>query len=225
MTRTTTYNTPTGSVATTTHDGGFADELMDALGRLLVLLVTGGFRLIWWAVLFPMLSLPAGLSIAAGWFYGWPVGVGLAGVAVAGMVLWRLRSPQTFERWCSGRIRSRFLAWSRYRRRWASVMDACSLTKSAGGNIQTPRLASVQIGESLDTVRAKMLPGHSPDDWCNRADHLAHAFGTRHAKVTIAGPSLVEITFRRLDSLADPIVVDFESAAGFKTLPGTDKAA
>ncbi|PWV77826.1 hypothetical protein DFR69_103426 [Nocardia neocaledoniensis] len=225
MTRTTTYNTPTGTVATTTHDGGFSDDVLDALGRLLVLVVTGSFRLIWWALLFPVLSLPAGLSIAVGWWLGWPAGVGLAGVAVAGMVLWRLRSPQTFERWCSGRIRSRFLAWFRYRRRWVPVMAACSLAKSAGGAVQTPRLISVHIGDDVDTVKAKMLAGHAPDDWCNRSEHLAHAFGSHQAKVAIVGPSLVELAFRRSDALAEPVVVDVESVAGFKTLPGTRKAA
>ncbi|MEV0686848.1 hypothetical protein AB0I35_23555 [Nocardia sp. NPDC050378] len=75
----------------------------------------------------------------------------------------------------------------------------------------------------MDTVRTKMLPGHSPDDWENRADHLAHAFGTQHAAVTVAGPALIEISFRRTDSLADPVVVPFESMAGFKNV--TNKAA
>src|SRR3546814_19661862 len=40
-------------------------------------------------------SVPAGLSVAAGWYFGWPFGIGVAGVAVAGMVLWRvLRSEE-----------------------------------------------------------------------------------------------------------------------------------
>lgn len=225
MIRATTYNTPTGSVTTTSNGGGFSDELMDALGRLMIVVAVGGFRLIWWALLFPMLSLPAGLSVAAGWWFGWLFGVGLAGATVAGMVLWRLRSPQTFERWLSGRIRSRWLAWYRYRRRWVSVMGACSLTKSTGDTVQIPRLVSVHIGESLDTVRAKMLPGHSPADWENRAEQLGHAFGTRHAHAAIVGPALVEIAFRRSDSLAEPVVVDFESVAGFKTLSSSRKAA
>ncbi|MEV0061248.1 hypothetical protein [Nocardia sp. NPDC050718] len=224
MIRATTYNTPTGSVTTTTNGGGFSDVVMDLLGRALIAVVAGGFRVIWWAVLFPVISVPVSLAAAVGWFYGWPFGAGVVGVTVAGMVLWRQRSPQTFERWLSGRIRSRWLTWFRYRRRWASVMGACSLTKSGGEAVQVPRLVSVRIGESLDTVRAKMLPGHSPADWENRAEQLAHAFGTRHAAAVIVGPALVELTFRRSDSLADPIVADFESVAGFKALP-TRKAA
>ena len=208
---------------TTTTD--FADVVMDAIGRAMIAVVVAGFRLIWWAVLFPMVSVPAGLSVAVGWFHGWPLGIGVAGVAVAGMVLWRVSSPQTFERWLTGRIRSRWLTWVRYSRRWATVMAACQLTKAdLNDRLIVPRLVGVRIGESLDVVEAKMLHGQAPGDWENRVEHLAHAFGTRHAQVAIVGPSLVEITFRRSDSLAEPIVVDFESMAGFKTLPSRKAA-
>lgn len=224
MIRATTYNTPTGSVTTTTNGGGFSDVVMDAVGRVLIAGVAGGFRLLWWAVLFPILSVPLAVSVAAGWWFGWPAGFGMVGVSVAGIMLWRWKCPEMFERWLSGRLRSRWLTWLRYRRRWASVMGACSLTKSGGTRVEVPRLVSARIGESLDTVRAKMLPGHSPADWENRREHLAHAFGTRHAAVAIVGPALVELTFRRHDGLAEPIVAEFESAAGFKTLP-TRKAA
>ncbi|WP_181698789.1 hypothetical protein [Nocardia sp. GTS18] len=203
---------------TTTTD--FADVVMDAIGRAMIAVVVAGFQLVWWAALFPMVSVPAGLSLASGWWFGWPFGVGVAGVAAAGMVLWRASSPQTFERWLTGRIRSRWMTWFRYRRRWATVMAACQLTKTDNNDrVIVPALAGVRIGESLDVVKAKMLPGHSPSDWENRVEHLAHAFGTRHAQAAIVGASLVEITFRRSDSLAAPIAVDFESMAGFKTLP------
>ncbi|MFD8104018.1 hypothetical protein ACFV24_31215 [Nocardia fluminea] len=208
---------------TTTTD--FADVVMDAIGRAMIAVVVAGFQLGWWALLFPMVSVPAGLSVAVGWWVGWPFGIGVAGMAGAGMVLWRASSPQTFERWLTGRIRSRWLTWVRYSRRWATVMAACQLTKTDHNDrVIVPALAGVRIGESLDVVRAKMLPGHSPGDWENRVEHLAHAFGTRHAQVAIVGPSLVEITFRRSDSLAEPIVVDFESMAGFKTLPSRKAA-
>ncbi|WKG08241.1 hypothetical protein QX204_24695 [Nocardia sp. PE-7] len=208
---------------TTTTD--FADVVMDAIGRAMIAVVVAGFQLIWWALLFPMVSVPAGLSVAVGWWFGWPFGVGVAGVAVAGMVLWRVSSPQTFERWLTGRIRSRWLSWFRYSRCWVTVMAACQLTKTdSNDRVLSPRLVDVRIGESLDVVKAKMLHGQAPSDWENRVEHLAHAFGTRHAQVAIVGPSLVAITFRRSDSLAEPIVVDFESMAGFKTLPSRKAA-
>ncbi|MEV4156603.1 hypothetical protein AB0J48_26630 [Nocardia salmonicida] len=213
------------TTTTTTTNSDPAGEALDAvltgLGRLLL----GSFVLVWWAVLFPMVSVPAGLSVAAGWFYGWPFGVGVAGGAVAGMVLWRVSSPQTFERWFTGRVRSRFLAWFRYRRRWATMLTACGLATREGDRVFVPRLVSVKIGDTLDTVRARMLPGHSPDAWTHRADHFAHGFGAQQAKVRLAGPGRVEIVFRRSDSLAAPVVVPFESMAGFTNVTNIRKAA
>ncbi|MGW5455006.1 hypothetical protein [Nocardia sp. NPDC003979] len=225
MIRTTTYNTPTGTVATTSNGGGFSDEVMDLIGRGMIAAVAGVFRLVWWALLFPMLSVPLALAVVAGWLFGWPFAVGVAGVTVAGMVLWRHRSPQTFERWLSGRIRSRWLSWFRYRRHWATVITACGLSRSgAPGGVQVPRLVSVRIGETSDTVRTKMLHGHSPADWENRVVHLAHAFGTGHARIRFVGPGLLEITFRRSDALAEPVLAPIPSIAGFKTVPGTEAA-
>ncbi|MFD4462478.1 hypothetical protein [Nocardia sp. NPDC058480] len=213
----------TTTTTTTTSDP--ADEALDALLTVAGRILLGAFVIVWWAVLFPMVSVPAGLSVAVGWFFGWPLGIGVAVVAVAGMVLWRVSSPQTFECWFTGRARTRFLTWFRYRRRWTTMTTACGLSTRDGDRVFIPRLVSVQIGESLDTVRARMLPGHCPDTWTNRADHFAHGFGAQQAKVSLVGPGLVEITFRRTDSLADPVVVPFESMAGFKTIPSTRKAA
>ncbi|MEU4807910.1 hypothetical protein AB0H20_01785 [Nocardia fluminea] len=211
------------TTTTTVHDpaGEVFDAILTAAGRLLLSV----FTLAWWAVLFPMVSVPVGLSVAAGWFYGWPVGVGVAGVAVAGMVLWRVLSPQTFERWFTGRARSRFLTWFRYRRHWITMTNACGLSTRDGERTFIPRLVSVQIGESLDTVRARMLPGHCPDTWIHRADHFAHGFGAQKAKVSLVGPGLVEIVFRRSDSLAAPVLVPHESMAGFKPVTDIRKAA
>ncbi|WP_063004662.1 hypothetical protein [Nocardia salmonicida] len=213
----------TTTTTTTTNDpaGEALDVVLTGLGRLLL----ASFVLVWWAILFPMVSVPVGLSVAAGWFYGWPYGIAVAGGAVAGMVLWRVSSPQTFERWLSGRARSRFLGWFRYRRRWNTMTTACGLSTRDGDRTFIPRLVSVQIGDTLDTIRARMLPGHCPDTWIHRADHFAHGFGAQKAKISLVGPGLVEITFRRTDSLADPVVVPFESMAGFKTIPSTRKAA
>ena len=105
------------------------------------------------------------------------------------------------------------------------MTTACGLSTRDGDRTFIPRLVSVQIGDTLDIVRARMLPGHCPDTWIHRADHFAHGFGAQKAKVALVGPGLVEITFRRADSLADPVVVPFESMAGFKTVTDTRKAA
>ncbi|APE33471.1 hypothetical protein BOX37_05230 [Nocardia mangyaensis] len=213
-------NTTTTTTATTDPVTEVFDGLLTFAGRILA----GAAVLVWWAVLFPMISVPLGLAVAAGWWLGWPFGVGVAGVSVAGMVLWRVSSPQTFERVITGRARTRFLTWFRYRRRWTTILTACDLATRDNDRVYVPRLVSVDIGETLDMIHARMLPGHCPESWFNRRDHLAHGFGAQQAQVKIAGPGLVQIMFRRCDSLADPVVVPFESVAGFRTLPDTKAA-
>ncbi|WP_278260603.1 hypothetical protein [Nocardia sp. AG03] len=191
------------------HDpDGFA-VVMDALGRAVIATATAAVYLVWWAVLFPMVSVPFLASGAAGWVYGWPVGLLVAGVSTAGMVLWRVSSPQTFERWFTGRVRSRWLSWFRYRRRWAKVMNACGLTLLDGERVLVPRLVSVHIGQTLDTLRVRMLIGHSPDLWEKQVVRLAHAFDCTHATARLIGAGLFAITFHRTDFADEPVVVDF----------------
>ncbi|MEV0682702.1 hypothetical protein AB0I35_02445 [Nocardia sp. NPDC050378] len=209
---------------TITEQVDYFDVILDALGRAMIAAVVGVGWLLWWAVLFPMVSAPIAAVVAAWVLLGWVAGLGVAGVAVAGMVLWRLRSPQTFERLLSSRIRSRWLAWFRYRRRWATLLTACDLVNRDGDRVLVPRLVSVHIGDALDTVHARMLPGHTPDSWARRADALAHGFGARQARLRFSGPGQLAITFRRSDALAEPILAPIESIAGFKTVPGTEAA-
>lgn len=159
----------------------------------------------WWALLFPMISIPIGLTVAAGLFLGWLWAIVVVAVFGAGMVLWRAKHPETFERWITSRARTRFLTWFRYRRRWSLLLEACSLTITRDDKTLVPRLLSVRIGTSVDVVRVRMLNGHCPADWTNRVEHLAHAFGALECRATIAAPAVVELAFRLDDSLAHPI--------------------
>lgn len=193
---------------TITSEVDYFDVIMDAIGRAMIATATAALYVGWWAVLFPMLSVPFLASGAAGWFYGWPVGLVVAGVSTAGMVLWRVSSPQTFERWVTRRIRIRWLAWFRYRRRWTRVMTGCGMTTRDGDRELVPRLVSVHIGETLDTVLVRMLIGDNPAMWENGVERLAHAFGCTHATARLAGAGLFELIFRRTDSLLEPVLVE-----------------
>ncbi|WP_433756435.1 hypothetical protein [Nocardia sp. CA-135398] len=159
----------------------------------------------WWALLFPMVSLPIAAAVAVGVFLGWPWAIAVAGASLAGMMLWRAKHPQTFQRWITARARHRFLTWFRYRRRWTRLMTACHLTIDRGEHTVVPLLRSVEIGGSVDRLRVRMLEGHCPADWENRVEHLAHAFGALECRATIAGPGTVELVMRQSDSLAEAI--------------------
>ncbi|MFQ6398955.1 hypothetical protein ACLMAJ_36655 [Nocardia sp. KC 131] len=162
---------------------------------------------VWWAVLFPMVSIPLLAAAAVGVVLGWVWGVVVVGVSISGMVLWRRRSPQTFEQWITSRARTRCFTWFRYRRRWAKLLTACNLTIAREDRTFVPRLLSVEIGETVDRLKVRMLEGHCPADWENRTDHLTHAFRAQECRTSIIGPGLVQLVFRRSDSLAETVAL------------------
>ncbi|NKY89902.1 hypothetical protein [Nocardia veterana] len=183
------------------------------------------FLAVWWALLFPMISLPLVAVAGLFWFYGWLPAFGMALASTAALGLWRVKAPESFSRWITRRVRSRFLSWFRYRRQWSARLDDCSLSvrDDLGGAVKIPRLVSIDIGEATDTVRVAMLPGQCPDDWANRASHLAHAFGAQECRVSITGPARVQLVFRHADSLATPITAPFQHIPGGLGGPPRDK--
>ncbi|MBF6368909.1 hypothetical protein IU469_24785 [Nocardia puris] len=193
----------------TTKTTAVQRDPMDMLGLAILNTVTaillGVLVVVRWMVLFPMFSLPLGIAVAAGTFLAWWAGVGVAGCSIAGIMLWRRRRPEMFERWVTSRARHRALTWWRYRRRWTRLLTACHLTISDTDRVLVPRLLSVELGTGSDRVRVRMLPGQCPADWENRVEHLAHAFGAGACQATITGPAVVELAFRHGDSLAAPI--------------------
>lgn len=160
-----------------------------------------------WALLFPVISVPVVLSLTAGVLLGWPVGAVSAVTFTAGLLLWQRKRPELFARWVTRRARARFLTWWRYRRRWVRLMRACGLAVLFDDRTMIPHLLSVEIGETCDRVRVRMLEGQCPADYDNRTDRLAHAFRAQQCRAVLAGPGIYELTFRYSDALADTIVL------------------
>ncbi|QIS09391.1 hypothetical protein [Nocardia arthritidis] len=196
---------------TTKPDRSHGHDVTDAIGmigvHLMVLLIKLVAVLVVWVVLFPMVSVPVAAAVVVGVLVGWGAGVAVGGVWVAGMVLWRVRSPQTFERFLTARARSRFLRWWRYTRRWDKLMDACGLAITRDDITRTPVLTVARIGDVVDRLRVRMLAGQCPDDYDNRTDRLAHAFGALECRASIVGPGTVELVMRHGDSLAETIAL------------------
>ncbi|MGY1867293.1 hypothetical protein ACW9HK_19565 [Nocardia gipuzkoensis] len=194
--------TKTVSIRQTTRLDAF--DLV-ALGLLNVL--WGTLLGLWWLLLLPVVSVPLVLTCVAGAFFGPFAALVVSGLFVAGIILWRVKRPEMFERWVTHRAHVRFLTWFRYRRRWARLMAACHLSIDRGDRTFIPRLLGVQIGPATDRVRVRMLDGHCPADFENRVTHLAHAFGALDCRATITGPGTVELAFRRSDSLAETVIL------------------
>jgi len=196
----------TTTTTTTTTTGR---DPLDVLG-LALLELAGGFLVgvavtARWLVLFPMISAPLVLAVLAGVLLHPLAGVGVIGAGVSGLVVWRAKHPHTFQRWVTGRARARFLAWSRYRRRWVRLLTACGLVVADGDRVRVPRLRDVWIGDSDDLVVVRMVAGHCPDDYSHRIEQLAHAFGARECRVRVLGPGVLELNFHYHDPLADPV--------------------
>ncbi|WP_280377292.1 hypothetical protein [Nocardia wallacei] len=105
-----------------------------------------------------------------------------------------------FDRNVIGFARGWALGWWRYRRCWARRMAACHLTVTyPDGVTETPALQriSLDVGAAagVDRVRVRMLAGQCPDDWSNRGELLAAAFGVVRVRAFVSGPSLVDLIF------------------------------
>ncbi|MEU1206200.1 hypothetical protein [Nocardia sp. NPDC005825] len=198
-------------------DTDVADAVLTALGHLIIGVLAAVLVTAWWALLFPMVSAPIALAIAATILLGWPAGCIAAATGLALLTAWKLLWPLSFRRFVTARARTRFLRWFRYRRRWARLMIACKLAEGDAGALYLPRLRGIDIGEHIDRVRVRMLPGQSPEDYHLRAVRLAHAFGALECRPIDVGPGVVELVFRHRDSLAAPIPLPSDrTALGWK---------
>ncbi|WP_280452223.1 hypothetical protein [Nocardia cyriacigeorgica] len=194
-------------MAAKTNNTDPVDEIFEAVLHVLMWLMGAIAVLAWWALLFPMISIPAGLAIAAGLVFGWPAGTAVAGVSIATLIGWRIKHKRSFDRWVTRRARARMLAWWRYRAAWTRKVTACGLSVKDGDVVRIPRIVSTQIGDHSDRVRVRMVEGQCPDDYDNRTDRLTHAFGAMDCHTRLTGSGYIELVFRRSDSLAETVAV------------------
>jgi len=163
--------------------------------------------MLWWAVLYPMLSVPV-LGCAAMWrLLGWPVATAVAVVSAVGLAGWRVCCPRSWHRWVSGRIWKRWRRWRIYRRPWATTCALHGLTATLDDHVLIPALRSVRIGEVTDTITVRMLRGQSVEDWEHQSDALTHAFGARSVQVRAERPGQLILQVHHRDSLSTPIPV------------------
>ncbi|MEV6388789.1 cell division protein FtsK [Nocardia xishanensis] len=181
------------------------DDLGQGLMLLLEALVLGLAHLLWWALLFPMISLPIAAAGAAWWFLGWPVGAGVAGCSVAGWVMWWAFWPSSWRRWVWGRMRTRYLSWKRYKRRWKTLTAIHGLTKILDNGVQTPVLVKVDIGDTADELLVKLVGGQTVQMWAKQSDALRHAFGAVGVRVRHAESGFVRLQVIHTDRLTEPI--------------------
>lgn len=181
------------------------DTFAEVLGELLMKLCAGLLLLVWWAILFPILSIPIAAAVALGWWQGWPYGAAVGAVTVAWWVVFWACLPAVWHRWVWGRMRSRYLTWTRYKRRWKTLTALHGLTTVLDTGVLTPHLFKVVIGDTADVLVVKLLDGQTVDDWAKKSDALRNALGALGVRVRKMESGWVRLQVIHTDRLADPI--------------------
>lgn len=181
------------------------DDLGNAVFYTLEMTVLGLAHLLWWAVLFPMISLPLAGAGALWWWQGWPYALGAAAFSVAAWVWWWAWWPRSWRRWVWGRMTSRYLSWKRYKRRWQTLTAIHGLTKILDNGVQTPSLVKITIGDTADELVVKLVGGQTVAMWAKQSDALRHAFGAVGVRVRNAESGFVRLQVIHTDRLIDPI--------------------
>ncbi|MBG0814322.1 FtsK/SpoIIIE domain-containing protein [Planomonospora sp. ID82291] len=164
--------------------------------------LAGLVRLLW---RHPVASAVIAVPAAVAWLYGWRLGLVLIAVAVTVLALWCSVHRPSFLRLVGWRLLAfwRFV-WI-YRRHWQAVMVVSGLGRHLRGRDYLPHLVKVTCTSWADVVTVKMLHGQAVKDWADRIDHLAHGFGARSCRVSIARAGRLVLVFPRHDPLVTPL--------------------
>lgn len=161
-------------------------------------------RLLWWAALFPMFSVPVAGTVWAWTLYGWQVGISVAFMGALLLTGWRVLHPNSFRAATFARMRARYRR-SKYRNRWASVCALNGLTPTLDSTPLIPRLREVRIDPKADVLTVDMIPGQTLADWAGKCDALAHGWRVPSVAATSPAPGAVVLTIRTRDHLVTPI--------------------
>ncbi|WP_245765334.1 FtsK/SpoIIIE domain-containing protein [Nonomuraea jiangxiensis] len=137
--------------------------------------------------------------------YGWEWVAGSLGTIAVALTGWALIDRASFARWVGWRLLAYWRLVRIYRPHWQFAMSGAGLSRMARGLEYRPGLVRVVCTPVADQVTVKMLKGQSVADWSGRTDHLAHAFGSRHCRVSVTRAGVLRLTFSRRDPLAKPI--------------------
>lgn len=163
--------------------------------------------LVWWSILFPMISAPILMSLWL-WLMAGPIfGIVLAALSALALAAWSLISPGSFDEWVTAPMRSRWRIWRTYRHPWTTICTLHGLTATIGERTLVPTLQSVTSGATRDVVAVQILIGQSLADWQNRAAALTEAFRAQRLTIRSASPREITITAHHRDALANPIAL------------------
>lgn len=172
-------------------------------------LIWGMFKaagwLVWLAILFPAISVPAFITSLMMLLYGIGAGMLTAVALGAGYGTWAALDAQSFERRIARPVRQQFQMWWRYTRTWEKVCALHGLTASHQDRTLIPRVGSIWIGNHADVIDLRLITGQSVDHWQKRTRELAATWRAERVNVRATTPGDIRITITHYDPLAQPI--------------------
>jgi S-DNA-T family DNA segregation ATPase FtsK/SpoIIIE len=94
-----------------------------------------------------------------------------------------------------------------------------SLVEELTARPVVPKLERAELGDWLDRLTVRMLPGQTPADWEAEAEGLAHAYGTRDGRIRVAGPGRITLELDYGDPLAQIVTLPAAETAEVGVVP------
>jgi DNA segregation ATPase FtsK/SpoIIIE, S-DNA-T family len=176
----------------------FAGEIAIAAAKVIGLLL-------WWSVLFPLVSGPIIATLIVTVALGWPVGVALAVFCGIGYGLWAYLDQESFDTAVVGPVRQRWQRWWRYTRAWDAVCTLHHLSATLGERTLIPQLRSATISATTDVLVVRIVTGQCVADWQKHSDALAEAWRAQRVTIRTTTPGDIQITIHHTDALARPL--------------------
>jgi S-DNA-T family DNA segregation ATPase FtsK/SpoIIIE len=165
---------------------GVAPRISTLLWAAVVVFVAMFF---WWFVLAwavikrPLLGVPVALFTILVLLIGMHDALAIAIYVLVALWFWRRAHKASFDRLIGRRVRSRWVRWRVYDRRWRSAMLHCGLGKRGWLREAVPKIQTVTSTRWGNRVLVGLLMGHSTEDFERRVPELAHSFGARSCRV------------------------------------------
>src|SRR5215218_10388515 len=179
--------------------------IVNAIVVVLVVLLFGWFLLAWAVLKRPILALPAAALVGLVVLVGSHDAQALMLWALLALGIWRLAHKRSFERLIGWRLRSSWVRWWVYERRWRNTMILSGLGKRLRMREAVPSIEQVTSTRWGDRVRVRLLLGQCTEDFERAAPELAHSFSARACRVREDRPGRLWLEFATGDPLAQTV--------------------
>jgi S-DNA-T family DNA segregation ATPase FtsK/SpoIIIE len=179
--------------------------IVNAIVVVIVVLLFGWFVLAWAIVKRPILVLPAAGFVGLVALVGSYNAQALMFYALIVLGVWRVVHQASFERLIGWRLRSQWVRWWVYERRWRNTMLLSGLGKRLRMRDAVPKIEKVRSTRWSDRVLVRMLLGQCTEDYERAAPELAHSFSARSCRVREDRPGRVWLELTTKDPLRETV--------------------